>query len=123
MAWHPDNRIRYLGMFILNACNAASGSCVLAFAANNVVSHSKRSVLSALLVTGAGISSVIAAPAFRSQDYPKYIPGLVTVLALQAFLIVITLLLMFRHWYWNKQSRLGYLSSPLEGQKGFYYTL
>jgi hypothetical protein len=144
VAWHPDNKIRYLGtscssttplldsnidgaplagVFITNACNCASIPCVLSYAANNVVSQSKRAVQTALIVALGAFGGILAAVCFRSQDYPRYVPGLAATLASQGVVLALLAALTIRHMRLNKQMREGKRTEPLEGQEGFYYTL
>ncbi|EAU83784.1 hypothetical protein CC1G_07519 [Coprinopsis cinerea okayama7 len=122
-AWHPDNKVRYLGVFLTNAGNSASIPTVLAYASNNVVSHSKRSVQTALSVALGSMGGILAATCFRSQDRPKYIPGLIATILSQVVVIILLAILSIRHTYWNKRAKEGKLSEPLEGQPGFLYTL
>ncbi|TFK29447.1 MFS general substrate transporter [Coprinopsis marcescibilis] len=122
-AWHPNDHVRYFGVFLTNIGNAASIPTILAYSANNVVSHSKRSVQSSLMVAFGSIGGILAATCFRSQDIPRYIPGLIATMVSQALLIMVVAALTARHMYWNKQSREGKLAEPLEGQPGFFYTL
>jgi hypothetical protein len=42
---------------------------------NNVVSHSKRIVQSAITVMFGGVGGILATATFRVQDAPRYIPG------------------------------------------------
>ena len=123
IAWHPSNKVRYLGIFIANASTSAYIPSILAFGTNNVVSNSKRAVHSAMIMTWSGIGGVMASMTFRSQDYPRYVPGLTATLGCQCLLILLVGVVMARHAYWNKQCREGKLKEPLEGQPGFYYTL
>ncbi|TFK29445.1 MFS general substrate transporter [Coprinopsis marcescibilis] len=122
-AWHPNDHIRYFGVFLTNIGNAASIPTVLAYGANNVVSHSKRSVQTAVIVSFGSFGGILAATCFRSQDIPRYVPGLIATMVSQAVLIAVVLALTIRHLYWNKRAREGKLTEPLEGQPGFFYTL
>ncbi|KAF5325589.1 hypothetical protein D9611_000298 [Ephemerocybe angulata] len=123
VAWHPNNKVRYLGVFITNAGNSGTIPTVLSYASNNVVGQSKRSVQTALTVALGAIGGILAATCFRAKDAPRYIPGLAATLAAQGILIILLAVLTLRHMYWNKRSREGKLAEPLEGQEGFYYTL
>lgn len=122
-AWHPNNGVRYFGVFLTNMCNAAAIPTILAYGSNNVVSHSKRSVQTAIMVSFGSVGGILAATCFRSQDRPKYIPGLIATMISQGLIIVILIALTLRHMYWNKRAREGKLKEPLEGHPGFFYTL
>ncbi|RXW14890.1 hypothetical protein EST38_g10959 [Candolleomyces aberdarensis] len=108
VAWHPNNNV---------------SPTVLAYSANNVVSHSKRSVQTALAVSLGSFGGILAATCFRAVNYPRYIPGLAAPLASQGLLFLLLAALTIRHYRKNKQMREGKLSEPLEGTPGFYYTL
>ncbi|KAJ2917765.1 hypothetical protein MD484_g2675, partial [Candolleomyces efflorescens] len=123
VAWHPNNNVRYFGCFLINAGNSGTIPTVLAYSANNVVSHSKRSVQTALTVSLGAFGGILAATCFRAVDYPRYIPGLSATLASQGLLFILLAAVTTRHYFKNKQMREGKLSEPLEGTPGFYYTL
>ncbi|KAF9256907.1 MFS general substrate transporter [Marasmius fiardii PR-910] len=92
------------------------------FGANNVLSHSKRSVQSAVTITGSGIGGIIASSVFRQQDSPKYLPGLWVTIGAQILCIVLAVMMSFRFYILNRLSKEGRLGRPLEGQVGFLYT-
>ncbi|EAU91672.2 hypothetical protein CC1G_09354 [Coprinopsis cinerea okayama7 len=122
-AWHPNNGVRYFGVFLTNMGNSGSIPTILAYSSNNVVSHSKRSVQTAMMVALGSMGGILAATCFRSQDRPKYIPGLIATILSQVVIIVLIAALTIRHRYWNKRAKEGKLDEPLEGQPGFLYTL
>ncbi|KAF9047427.1 major facilitator superfamily domain-containing protein [Panaeolus papilionaceus] len=122
-AFAKQNAVRYFGCFLINAGNSGSGPSILAYSVNNVVSHSKRAVVTALTISLSAVGGVIATTIFRAADYPRYVPGLATAIVAQ-FLILVVLAVMTRHFYTqNKLSREGKLAEPLEGTPGFQYTL
>lgn len=45
---------------------------ILTFQANNIVSHSKRAVASAICIIGGGIGGIIASSAFKANESPTY---------------------------------------------------
>jgi hypothetical protein len=87
----------------------------------------------------AGLSGIVATLVFRTNDAPRYIPGvhcfplhdtqltlllgIATTIGSQVLLIVTVLVTSVHFWNLNKLSRQGKLSQPLEGQPGFFYTL
>ena len=88
-----------------------------------MVSQSKRAVQTALIVALGAFGGILAAVCFRSQDYPRYVPGLAATLASQGVVLALLAALTVRHMHLNKQMREGKRTEPLEGQEGFYYTL
>ncbi|KAL0578919.1 hypothetical protein V5O48_003067 [Marasmius crinis-equi] len=113
---------RYAGTFLINAGSSGCIPSVLAYGANNVVSHSKRSVQSALTVAWGGIGGILASTVFREKDSPHYIPGLWVTIGAQILLISLAGITHVHFSRKNKLSREGRLSTPLEGQQGFFYT-
>ncbi|EAU83773.2 hypothetical protein CC1G_07508 [Coprinopsis cinerea okayama7 len=122
-AWHSNDKVRYFGIFLINMGNAGTSPCILTYSSNNVVSHSKRAVQTALNVCVGSIGGIVAATVFRNQDRPRYIPGLIATMLSQALIVLLVCILTARHMYWNKRAREGKLKEPLEGQPGFLYTL
>ncbi|KAF9265661.1 hypothetical protein L218DRAFT_153972 [Marasmius fiardii PR-910] len=95
---------------------------ILAWGANNVVSHSKRSVQSAVTVECGGIGGVLASTVFREKDSPKYTPGLCLTIVAQVVCIALVGILSLYFHRMNRLWREGRLSKPLEGRVGFQYT-
>ncbi|KAF5354896.1 hypothetical protein D9756_005469 [Leucocoprinus leucothites] len=122
-AFAKQNEVRYFGTFLTNIGNGGAAPGILAYSSNNVVSHSKRTVQSAVTVMLAGLSGIVATLVFRTQDAPRYIPGITTTVVSQGLLILTVLITSTHFWRLNKLSRQGKLSQPLEGQPGFLYTL
>ncbi|KIM40316.1 hypothetical protein M413DRAFT_28802 [Hebeloma cylindrosporum] len=122
-AFARQNEVRYFGVFLINGGNAAVTTTVLAYSSNNVVSHSKKSVQTGLMLTMGSIGATIATVIFRAKDTPKYKPGLSTVLGMQIVLIITVCFTTWRLSLRNKAMREGKRTEPLEGQPGFYYTL
>ncbi|THV05149.1 MFS general substrate transporter [Dendrothele bispora CBS 962.96] len=84
---------RYFGLFL---GNAGSAGCIpgilgnfryLYPASNNVVSHSKRAITTALVVSFGGVGGIIATTVFREQDYPRYIPGVIVTISSQVLFL------------------------------------
>ncbi|KAH9485505.1 putative transporter [Psilocybe cubensis] len=122
-AFAKHNGVRYFGTYLINAGNSAAIPTILAYASNNVVSHSKRSVQSAMTVSLGGIGGIMATTVFRTQDAPHYYPGLGASIGSQALLLTLLAATTLRFLYLNKATREGKRKEPLEGQPGFYYTL
>ncbi|KAF9045114.1 major facilitator superfamily domain-containing protein [Panaeolus papilionaceus] len=123
MAYAKQNAVRYFGVFLMNAGNSGTTSSMVAYSMNNVVSHSKRAVVTSLTLSCSSLGAVIAANIFRSQDYPRYVPGFVTTIATQVVVLILLAFMTLHLSRKNKLSREGKLSEPLEGTPGFQYTL
>ncbi|RDB25088.1 hypothetical protein Hypma_007608 [Hypsizygus marmoreus] len=122
-AFASNGNVRYFGIFLTNAGNSGTIPGILAYASNNVVSHSKRSVQTAMTVCLGGVGGIIASTTFRTRDAPRYFPGLAVTIGSQC-LLVLTLGITHIHFRrLNRLSRENKLSKPLEGQPGFFYTL
>ncbi|CAI6101051.1 unnamed protein product, partial [Clonostachys chloroleuca] len=88
MAFHPDPKVKYFGIFIAVAGANANSPAIMSYQASNIRGQWKRAFCSALLTIFGGIGGIAGSLVFRSQDSPHYRPGmiacLVTVSALQA---------------------------------------
>ncbi|KAK0472550.1 high-affinity nicotinic acid transporter [Armillaria novae-zelandiae] len=96
---------RYTGIFLANAGCSASIPGILAYASNNITSHSKRAVTTAITVSFGGIGGIVATTIYRQQDFPRYIPGFVATLSLQVLLLVLLGIMTVYFWYENKKLR------------------
>ncbi|KAG6850853.1 hypothetical protein H0H93_007471 [Arthromyces matolae] len=122
-AFSGNGHIRYFGVFLLNAGNSGTIPGILAYASNNVVSQSKRSVQSALTVSMGGIGGIIASTVYRAEDAPRYLPGLGVTIGTQCVLILLVGITHIHFRRLNSLARAGKLKKPLEDQPGFLYTL
>ncbi|KAF8178649.1 major facilitator superfamily domain-containing protein [Mycena galopus ATCC 62051] len=123
-AFSPQNKVRYFGIFLLNAGSSGCIPSILAYSANNVVGSSKRQVpTSALTVAFGGIGGIIASTVYREQDFPRYLPGLWVTLGAQFLLLFLVGATSMHFIRLNKLSAAGKLAGPLEGRPGFFYTL
>ncbi|PPQ87485.1 hypothetical protein CVT25_008221 [Psilocybe cyanescens] len=122
-AFAKQNSVRYFGAYLINAGNSGVIPTILAYASNNVVSHTKRSVQTALTVSLGGIGGILATTVFRTQDAPHYFPGLGATIGSQVLLLTLLGATTLRFMWLNKAMREGKRKEPLEGQPGFYYTL
>lgn len=78
MSWTKNSGVQYLGVFLVSSGSSANFPAVMAWQANNIRGHWTRSFCSALLTSMGGLGGIIGALVFRSQDAPKYIPGVAT---------------------------------------------
>ncbi|KAK0195772.1 major facilitator superfamily domain-containing protein [Armillaria mellea] len=107
------------GIFLANAGSAGCIPGILAYASNNIVSHSKRAVTTAITVSFGGIGGIIATTIYRQQDYPRYIPGIIATISLQVLALILLGIMTVHFWYENKKVRSGG-----DSQVGvFFYTL
>ncbi|GLB37556.1 putative high-affinity nicotinic acid transporter [Lyophyllum shimeji] len=117
-----NNGARYFGLFIAYAGASACIPGILSYNANNVVSHTKRAVSTAIIVAFGGIGGIFATTVFREQDYPRYINGIWATIGCQSLMLVLLAMLSRTYNRRNKLAREGKMG-PLEGQPGFYYTI
>jgi MFS family permease len=124
-AFAHQNSVRYAGVFFGLAGCQGNIPAILAYNANNIVGHSKRSFSSAITVGFGGIGGIIATTVFRQQDSPKYLPGLWTTIGFQIATILVVLGTNARMASENDKKRTweGEGEFVIEGREGFYYTL
>jgi len=112
---------RYVGISLAAAGSAACVPGILAYSANNIISHSKRAVSISLIIAFGGLGGIFATTVFRQQDFPKYIPGLWASVGCQILMLVL-LAIMTTH-YTRKNRLAGSGSLVLENLPGFLYTI
>ncbi|KAK0437695.1 major facilitator superfamily domain-containing protein [Armillaria borealis] len=96
---------RYTGIFLANAGCSASIPGILAYSSNNIISHSKRAVTTAITVSFGGIGGIVATTIYRQQDFPRYVPGIITTISLQVLLLVLLGIMTVHFWYENKKMK------------------
>ncbi|KAF9885244.1 hypothetical protein FE257_000604 [Aspergillus nanangensis] len=120
-AYGQSNAARYFGAFLgigfLQFCVPG----VLTFQANNITSHSKRAVASAVCILGGGVGGVIAGVAFKSAESPKYTTGIFTTIGISILSIVLILIMDLYFWRCNKAAAAG--TRRNENMEGWFYTL
>lgn len=122
-AYHHNNAIRYLGIFIGMAGQLSNIPTVLAYQANNIRTNSKRAVGSALQIGFGGIGGIFASTVFRQQDSPRYLNGLWATMGCQFMMMTILAVMTWNFKRKNRQHAEGTLREPLEGHKDFTYTI
>ncbi|TFL07157.1 major facilitator superfamily domain-containing protein [Pterulicium gracile] len=115
--------VRYLGIYLTTAGSAGCVPAILAYSANNVVSQTKRSVSTGLIISFGGSGGIFATMVFRQQDYPNYRPGMWAAAGCQLLMLCLLCLTTFILRRRNLRCQQGLLRKPLEGQPGFFYTL
>jgi hypothetical protein len=120
MGFHTHNPTRYFGSFLVIAGASGNTPPILTYQANNIRGHWKRAFSSALLVGFGGIGGIAGALVFRSQDQPKYLPGMYASIACNCCILLCTAGMTAWFWSSNKKAKQG--SVVLEGLQGFLYT-
>jgi len=121
-AYAKNNGARYFGLFLANGGASACVPGVLSYNANNVVSHTKRSVSTAVIISFGGIGGIFATTVYREQDYPRYLNGIWATIGCQFLMLILLSATSYTFIRRNRLAREGKLG-PLEGQPGFYYTV
>ncbi|RDB25089.1 hypothetical protein Hypma_007609 [Hypsizygus marmoreus] len=113
---------RYIGLFLSNAGSAGCIPAILAYTSNNITSHTKRAVSTAMVISFSGIGGIFATTVFRQADFPNYLPGIYATLACQVFMII--LLAITTTYFWRQNQRTRAMTAPaIGGQSAFLYTL
>ncbi|KJA21921.1 hypothetical protein HYPSUDRAFT_139927 [Hypholoma sublateritium FD-334 SS-4] len=121
-AYHPNNGVRYFGLFLVNAGATSCIPGVLAYNSNNITTHSKRAVFTGSIILWGGVGGIMATTVFREQDFPRYVNGMWATIGLQLLNIVLLGVTTFVFKRRNRLRREGKIG-PLEGQENFYYTI
>ncbi|KAI4232785.1 MAG: hypothetical protein LQ349_004789 [Xanthoria aureola] len=121
MGFASSSSARYFGVFLVTAGTNANIPTALAYQANNVRGQWKRALTSALFVGCGGIGGISGGTIFRSQDAPRYIPGISAAIACNCLVVVCVLGLSGYYMYANKQADRG--KKVLEGSEAFRYTI
>ena len=81
MGYATSNGVRYFGVFLVTAGSNANVPGAIAYQANNIRGQWKRAFCSASLVGFGGIGGIAGSLVFRSQDSPKFLPGIYACIA------------------------------------------
>jgi len=112
---------RYFGIFLINMGASGCVPGVLAYNANNITSHSKRSVSTAIIIAFGGIGGIFATLVYREQDANRYVPGIWATMACQFTML---LLLAIQTFVFRRRNRLAREGKRInEETPGFMYTL
>ncbi|KAL8687948.1 MAG: hypothetical protein Q9224_005009 [Gallowayella concinna] len=117
----PSAAVRYFGVFLVTAGINANIPVALAYQANNVRGQWKRAFCSVLFVGLGGVGGISGATIFRSQDAPRYIPGISAAIACNCLIIVSVLGLSVKFIRANRQADKG--ERIIEGSESFRYTI
>ncbi|KAJ7782664.1 major facilitator superfamily domain-containing protein [Mycena metata] len=117
----PSGLWRYGGLFISNAGSSGTVIGILAYSSNNIVSQSKRAIVSSVVISAGGIGGLIASNIFTQSSAPRYLPGIVATIISQ---VVLLLVLCSTTCFFRRQNAWAIReSAQLEGHPGFLYTL
>lgn len=120
LAFAETQSVRYFGSFLISLGTSGCYPTIFAYSSNNVVSQSKRSIQTALLTTAGEIGGLLGTVAYRAQDAPRYIPGLLASLVSQGVLLVTLFVTTMYFWRQNALMKAG---KRFKEGEGFYYTL
>ncbi|GAA5937716.1 uncharacterized protein JCM15063_002095 [Sporobolomyces koalae] len=121
MAYTKPLGVRYFGSFLVIAGAQSNVPAALTYSANNVRSHSKRAVTSAITVGLGGVGGIFASLVFRQKDYPLYLPGMWATIGCQFGILVLLATLTTYFRIRNGQADRG--ERVIEGSETFRYTL
>ncbi|GAA5860628.1 hypothetical protein JCM3774_006233 [Rhodotorula dairenensis] len=121
MAFPEQLGVRYFGSFLTIMGCQANVPAVIAYQNNNILSHSKRAVASALTIGFGGIGGIIASLVYRQKDYPKYIPGLGATIGCQGLIMILLVFLSIHFARSNKKADEG--DHVIEGNPKFRFTI
>ncbi|KAF2453398.1 major facilitator superfamily transporter [Lineolata rhizophorae] len=120
MGYHPDKAVRYFAVFLTTGGANANIPISMTYQANNIRGQWKRAFCSASLVGMGGVGGIAGALVFRSQDAPKYLPGLWACMACAGLNILIVCALDVKFYIDNQKQARG--QKIIEGEEGFRYT-
>ncbi|KAJ7821142.1 major facilitator superfamily domain-containing protein [Mycena olivaceomarginata] len=83
----PAGLWRYGGLFLSNAGSSGSVIGILAYSSNNIVSHSKRAIVSSVIISAGGVGGLLASSIFTQASAPRYLPGIVVTVISQVLLL------------------------------------
>ncbi|KAI9789535.1 MAG: hypothetical protein M1833_002301 [Piccolia ochrophora] len=121
MGFHPSASVRYFGVFLVTAGANANVPAALTYQANNIRGQWKRALCSATLVGLGGVGGIAGSLVFRSQDSPRYYPGIYACIAANCLILVLVAILSVYFKICNRKAKEGKMI--IEGLPGFYYTL
>lgn len=78
LAWTSIPGVQYFGIFLALGASQSTCPAVLAWQANNIRGTWKRAFCSASFISFGGVGGIVGALVFRSQDAPRYLPGIIT---------------------------------------------
>lgn len=80
MAYLNTKAVQYFGVFLTVMGLSSNIPTIMAYQSNNIVGQWKRAMSSAIFVGMGGVGGIAGALVFRSQDAPRYRPGIIACL-------------------------------------------
>ena len=114
--------VQYFGLFLAVFGTQGNIPGTLAYGQNQTPKPEKKGVVSAVMITVGAAGGVCGSTIFRSQDAPRYIPGMWATIAMILLYAVVTFCMSM---YFKKQNRLADEGKrpALEGVEGFRYAV
>ncbi|OJJ43510.1 hypothetical protein ASPZODRAFT_19233 [Penicilliopsis zonata CBS 506.65] len=97
----------YFGVFLGEIGVSALLTSVLAWQANNIHGDARRSIYSAILIVFGGIGGIFATLIFRTQDAPKYVPGIIAIMSCCGTTFAFPTILMITLRWANRRADQG----------------
>lgn len=113
--------VRYFGIFVASYGIQSNVPSILSYTQNQTGRLEKKGIASAAVISAGALGGICGSTIFRSQDAPRYLPGMWSTIAMQMLFIGIVTGLTV---YFKKKNRLadeGVLNE-LEKVEGFRYT-
>ena len=76
LAWATDPGVKYFGVFLVAGGCHPNLPTIITWQTNNVRGQLKQSFCSASIIGLGGVGGIVGSLVFRSQDAPRYLPGL-----------------------------------------------
>ncbi|PSR82402.1 phthalate transporter [Coniella lustricola] len=121
LVWTAVPGVQYFGAILVTAGCSSNLPTVMVFQANNIRGAWKRAFSSASMIGFGGVGGIAGSLVFRTQDAPKYLPGIETCLVANAVTIIVTTILVFYFCRQNKRADEGRII--IEGLSNFRYVI
>lgn len=114
--------VQYFGLFLAVFGTQGNIPGTLAYGQNQTPRPEKKGVVSAVMITIGAAGGVCGSTIFRSQDAPRYMPGMWSTIGMILLYAVVTFCMSM---YFKKQNRLADEGKrpALEGVEGFRYAV
>lgn len=114
--------VQYFGMFLAVFGTQGNVPGTLAYGQNQTPRVEKRGVVSAVMITVGAAGGVCGSTIFRSQDRPRYMPGMWSTIAMITVYAIATFSMSM---YFKRENRLADEGKrpALEGVEGFRYAV
>ena len=113
--------VRYAGTCLAIAACQSNNSAILIFGQNNVIGSAKSSVAAVLNVAGGAAAGIVGSTIYLARESPTYTTGLAITMALQAWLICMCLIAIFKLGRYNRSADRG--DVVFHGVEGWRWTL